>query len=108
MMQIRQAVLVYQAGIANVFRVDNDDMSLPDMGRNARRLLQGSFRECEAYARGLRDAGVHVESATCNMAGDIANQPWSLDIESAPFSDLFHPVYSNAPEGSLNAKRMTP
>lgn len=88
-LRFNTAVLVYQAGIANVFsveRVTNED------GRNPKRLLQGDFRSCEAFARGLAVAGVDVTTMHCNRAGDIANAEWSENLESAPFSDSFHPV----------------
>lgn len=89
----RRAVLVYQAGIANVFEVDCFNMA--DYGRNARRLLQHAFSPCEFFARGLGAAGWVVRSATCNQAGDIVSAPWSDDLEQAPFSDSFAPVHTN-------------
>lgn len=84
----QRAVLVYQAGIANVFAVDSFNLS--DYGREAYRLVQGSFRECEAFARGLAAAGVLVKSAGCNQAGDIINATWSEDL--GPFRDKARPV----------------
>jgi hypothetical protein len=85
-----RAVLVYQAGIANVFEVDSFNMA--DYGRDAKRLLQSDFRTCEAFARGMAAAGALVTSAACNMAGDVACQRWTDDLEAAPFSDQFRPV----------------
>jgi cytosine/uracil/thiamine/allantoin permease len=90
--RVRRAVLVYQAGIANVFAVESFNMA--DYGREARRLLQYDFRTCEAFARGLAVAGVLVASAHCNMAGDIARAQWSEDLDAAPFSEQFRPVFS--------------
>jgi hypothetical protein len=90
--KIRKAVLVYQAGIANVFAVESFNMS--DYGRDARRLLQSDFRTCESFARGLATAGVLVASAHCNMASDIVSQKWSEDLFNAPFSDQFRPVFA--------------
>jgi len=87
-----KAVLVYQAGIANVFAVDCFNMD--PFGRNAKRLLQSDFRSCENFARGMAAAGVKVGSAFCNMAGDIAEQPWNTHLDIAPFSDKFQPVWS--------------
>jgi hypothetical protein len=84
-------VLVYQGGIANVFAVETFNMR--DYGRDAVRLMQADFRTCEAFARGLAAAGASVATAACNMAGDIAAQPWSEDLEEQPFSDQFHPVF---------------
>lgn len=89
---MKQAVLVYQAGIANVFEVQCFNMS--DFGRDAKRLLQGTFGQCEMFAHGLKAAGVMVVSAHCNMAGDIINAHWSDFLLDAPFNDKFHPVYS--------------
>lgn len=82
-----RAVLVYQAGIANVFKVTS--FNLADYGRDAERLMQGDFSSCENYARGLRAAGVNVKVAHCNMAGDIACQRWSENLEDAPFREAF-------------------
>ena len=91
-LKIQRAMLVYQAGIANVFAVTA--FNLADFGRNARRLLQSDFRTCESFARGLAAAGTLVSSAHCNQAGDIAGSVWSEDLDGAPFSGKFHPVTS--------------
>lgn len=90
--KVTKAVLVYQAGIANVFSVSSFNMS--DFGRDARRLLQADFHSCECFARGLVAAGALVASAQCNQAGDISHSRWSEDLDSAPFSESFHPVES--------------
>ena len=87
----KRIVLVYQAGIANVFEVDSFNMA--DYEREAKRLLQGAFSTCESFARGMAAMGAIVRSATCNMAGDITRQSWSDNLEDAPFSDKFHPVH---------------
>ena len=89
--KIKRAVLVYQAGIANVFSVTAFNMA--DYGRDAERLMQADFRACENFARGLVAAGVLVTSAQCNQAGDITGALWSEDLESAPFSAQFCPVF---------------
>lgn len=89
---IRRAVLVYQAGIANVFAVESFNMV--DAGRDARRLLQSDFRSCEMFARGLDATGVLVASAHCNQAGDITHSTWTVTLDEAPFSDSFRPFYS--------------
>jgi cytosine/uracil/thiamine/allantoin permease len=91
-LNVTKAVLVYQAGIANIFAVDCFNMS--DYGRNAKRLMQGAFCSCESFARGLAAAGVLVTSATCNMAGDISRQKWSEDVADAPFFNSMVPVYA--------------
>lgn len=73
--------LVYQSGIANVFRLDD--------GRRTR-VLQHSFGPCEWYARGLREAGKQVVLAWCNRAGDITHADWRYDsFEDAPFCESF-------------------
>ena len=92
---IKKAMLVYQAGIANVFAVDA--FNLAPHGRNARRLYQGDFRGAEQLAQGLGLAGAVVRSAAANRAGDIANATWTDDLESQPFSDKHRPVKSNPP-----------
>ena len=89
--RVRKAVLVYQGGIANVFAVESFNMA--DFGRDARRLLQADFRSCEWFARGLAAAGAKIASAHCNMAGDITHQPWSDDLDSAPFREEQRPVF---------------
>jgi hypothetical protein len=86
-------VLVYQAGLANVFRVTSFNLS--DYGRDAERLLQSDFRTAEAFARGLAAGGGIVKSAACNRAGDIIREKWTDDLDSQPFSDKFHPVDSS-------------
>ena len=91
-LKIKRAVLVYQAGIANVFAVESFNMA--DYGRDARRLLQSDFRTCEAFARGLAAAGVLVASAHCNMAGDIIGQTWSEALDDAPFRENHRPVFN--------------
>lgn len=85
-----KAVLVYQAGIANVFSVYCWNMA--EFGRDAKRLLQSDFRTCEAFARGLAVAGVSVTSMACNQAGDIATAKWTDNLVDQPFSDKFNPV----------------
>lgn len=95
-LRIERAVLVYQAGIANVFAVDS--FNLTDYGRNARRLLQYDFRTCENFARGLVAAGTVLCSLHCNMAGDIVAQTWSDDLAEAPFFESMRPVYSETCE----------
>lgn len=90
-LKIERAVLVYQAGIANVFKVESFNFRV--FGREAKRLLQSDFKTCEAFARGLGAAGTLVATGACNMAGDIIGQPWSFDLEEQPFSDKFSPVF---------------
>ena len=89
--RMERAVLVYQAGIANVFQVTC--FNLGPFGRDARLLLQSDFRTCESFARGLVAAGVRVTSMHCNECGDIAERTWSEDLDSAPFHQDQHPVF---------------
>jgi hypothetical protein len=84
---MKYAFLVYQAGIANVFKVDC--LNLCNYGREAKRLYQGDFRGAENFARGLKAAGVCVKAAACNQAGDIADSKWSRDFDTMPFSEKF-------------------
>ena len=86
----RRVMLVYQAGIANVFEVDS--FNLADYGREAKRLIQSDFRTCEAFARGCAAMGAYVHSVHCNQAGDIANAQWSDDLDDAPFRESMRPV----------------
>ena len=74
-------VLVYQAGIANIFQIQSDG--------KFKRILQSSFKECEWFMRGAQFAGVDVDVAGCNMAGDIIDRAWTRNLESLPFSDKF-------------------
>ena len=70
---MERAAIVYQVGICNVF-------SLPTVGplSDGERLLQSYYETCEAYARGLMDAGVGVEVWHCDYPGDIrlATDEW--------------------------------
>jgi hypothetical protein len=94
-LKVEKAVLVYQGGLANVFSVQSFNMG--PQGRQAKLLMQHAFDRCEAFARGLVAAGAEVISAQCNQAGNIIDSVWSEDLESAPFSARFSPVFSNAP-----------
>ena len=87
-----KAVLVYQAGLANVFAVDCFNMA--HYGRDAKRLVQGTFGQCEQFARGLAAAGCKVASAHCNQAGDISASTWSINLDDAPFREAMHPVWN--------------
>lgn len=96
----QRAVLVYQAGIANVFAVDCFNQA--DYGRDAKRLLQHAFGACEMFARGLDAAGVKVTTMACNQAGDIVNAAWSTDLDAQPFSESFRPVFSKGVQNTDN------
>lgn len=88
-----RVMLVYQAGIANVFEVKS--FNLADYGREAIRLRQGGFRECLDFACGLGHAGAIVRTAHCNRAGDIREAVWSEDLDSAPFSESMTNLKAN-------------
>lgn len=88
----KRAVLVYQAGIANVFEVSCFNAN--PHGRNAKRLLQHAFGPCEWFVKGLAHAGYSVTSMQCNQAGDVTEAQWSEDLDAAPFSDKFQAVFS--------------
>jgi hypothetical protein len=88
----QKIVLVYQCGIANVFEVDRFSRS-PER-RNARRLLQRDFDSCIWFARGLGAAGCVVRTASCDVAGDCAEQPWTAGKDGV-FARERHAVRCN-------------
>lgn len=88
--RITHAALVYQGGIANVFRTGVMVAGKQDYER--KRLIQGSFLGCEYFAQGLAVAGVDVVTLYCNEAGDIADRDWYSPLDDAPFSEKFSPV----------------
>ena len=92
-------VLVYQAGIANVFRVTSFNLS--DYGRDAKRIMQSDFRSCEQFAIGCGYSGAIVKVAACNQAGDISRASWSTDLESQPFSDKYNSGLINGINGTF-------
>lgn len=102
-------MLVYQAGIANVFRVAvfnlaADAGGLADGDRQAQRIYQGDFRTAESICYGMGLAGAIVRSAACNRAGDIAGQTWTEDLDAQPFSDKFCPQVWNGGFGEQARK----
>lgn len=78
-------MLVYQAGIANVFRVKR----LSNMASRGKteRLFQGGFRDARFFCEGMAECGAVVRTAWCNQAGDIINAEWTSDRSSQPFSE---------------------
>lgn len=86
--------LVYQAGIANVFRIGNDldphgeDTVVAD-DQYPTRIRQGAFSSCEDFCAGLVERGAKVYALHCNMAGDVAFQNWSWDLSEAPWNENF-------------------
>ena len=99
----RRFLLVYQAGLANVFEVDS--WNLASGQRNSRRLLQADFRACENFAWGIATLGHLVATVGCNQAGDIINAQYTEDLDDLPFSDRFHPVFQRRPMDSPSVRR---
>lgn len=85
--------LVYQAGLANVFKVSC--FNAAPFGRDALRVLQADFRTCVVYARACEDMGAEGATFACNMAGDIQNQPWTTPLAECPFADQVRVVGIN-------------
>ena len=92
MNKAQRIAVVYQAGIANVFRVEEFLVDAAGGRRGAVRLLQGAFQSCEWFARGMLTAGCEVRSFACNRAGDVSGEVWSLNVEDAPFYKAMCPV----------------
>ena len=87
---MKHATLVYQAGIANVFSHDVPSKVTNANSSSRKREMQSDFRTCEAFAAGLKRAGVKVKTAWCNQAGDIAMLVWNFEnFEEAPWSEKF-------------------
>lgn len=82
----KRAMLVYQAGIANIFAVKDFDLEY-DQRKETYLVYQGDFHTAEAIATGMAFAGATIKVAGCNMAGDIRTRTWTNDLDSLPFSD---------------------
>ncbi len=67
--------LVYQCGIANVFKVAC--FNLAAYGRDALRLYQGDYRGAMMFAQGAGAVGACIRTAHCEEAGDIAGAHWT-------------------------------
>ena len=85
-------ILVYQAGIANIFQIQEDG--------KFKRLLQASFKECEWFMRGAQHAGAWVDVAGCNRAGDIINAAWTRNLDSLPFREKFGCAWMQQPDSA--------
>ena len=95
----RNLVLVYQAGIANVFAVNKAHASAAKRETETR-VYQGDFRTAEAMIHGAWLAGARVHYAFCNQAGDIARRDWDTEQDSAPFADAMRlPKYGSEAGG---------
>ena len=82
--------LVYQAGIANVFKVDSFGCLRAKRGKQAR-WCQSSFHSCEWFCRGVIAAGGELKTYSCNRAGDVADCTWTAGLDDCPFRDEAHP-----------------
>jgi hypothetical protein len=60
--------LVYQGGLANVFRVG---------GGRPVRLLQADYHSCEMFCRGALEAGRPVRVFHADVAGDCLTAEWA-------------------------------
>jgi hypothetical protein len=78
---MKEFALVYQAGIANVFRfIGGDKKEL---------VYQGDFRTAESLVRGAKLAGAFVGVFACNRAGNIKDAEWTVNLDNQPFSEKF-------------------
>lgn len=93
-----KAALVYQTGIANVFKVES--FNLAAYGREAQHIRQGSFQDCISFAQGLAAAGAQVITAHCDKAGDISTTTWT-EGAGALWSDKQVEVKANL-KGSIS------
>ena len=93
-MAVRRYALVYQAGIANIFRVSCFNLS--DYGRDAMRVYQGDFHTAEAIFHGMWLGGAKLMTAHCPNAGDIAHQQWRTDFDAMPFRESARPPIAYA------------
>jgi hypothetical protein len=96
-------VLVYQGGLANLFRVPssyvNPLFSWSQLDASQQRLAsmdtvrvyQGDFRTAEAMARGAILAGAEVRIASRNVAGDVKLHWWAHGLSDCPFRDEANP-----------------
>jgi len=77
-------ILVYQPGIANLFRLPPLDTHTD--GANEC-MYEGDFRTAEAMTSPAILACAEVRVASCNRAGDIAELVWAQGLSDAPFRD---------------------
>ena len=89
--------LVYQCGIANVFKVHIQDSAPGETCMIRReRVLQGAYRDCETFCRGVMSAMDNPEAVSVwhsDMAGDLDN-PYYPAWQEGPgtmFEDKKHP-----------------
>jgi hypothetical protein len=65
---MREYVLLYQVGIANVFRVPALDRDAIEQG--PARVYQSDYRSAEVFCAGLIESGASVKVQHCDLAGD--------------------------------------
>lgn len=85
--------LVYQAGIANIFRIAK--LSPYAESRKAERIKQGCFDECFNVAVGLGIGGHKVRTFSCNVAGDCAGGSWAPGLDDCPFRESARIITAN-------------
>lgn len=76
----KQFALVYQCGIANVFRIDMPETSEQAQSPKYVRVVQGAYSQAEQYCRGAIGAGADVLVYHSDVAGDVLlcpRGPWS-------------------------------
>lgn len=86
-------VLVYQAGIANIFRVSSPN-PLPYKDVERARIFQGIFETAEAIFHGIHLGSLgsaRLFYGFCNKAGDITKQEWNTTEYQAPFVGSMRP-----------------
>lgn len=93
-------VIVYQAGIANLFRVESFSAALPG---TEKRVAQDAFRVIESMAHGAILAGAAIRVASCNVAGDVAPHTWTRGLADCPFRDNASPPRYRNGDGMADA-----
>lgn len=89
--------LVYQSGIANVFKCQIHPRQTNADSSKRQRVLQGDFRQCGNFCFGLAEMGARIVPAWCNQAGDISALLWNFkDFDQAPFSNQFLAYFNRA------------
>ena len=67
---MKEFTIVYQCGMANVFDTTGGHAD------HRKRVLQGTFRDCEQFMRGARAAGAEVRIRHADVAGDCTLAFW--------------------------------
>lgn len=99
MKKIQKFALVYQCGLANVFKVDS--FSPTNDKRKAKRIYQGNFTITAAICVGIAFCqNTEVATFSCNQAGDITESEWTLGLDDCPFRDSAMEIYHNTTKAS--------